>query len=355
MAEVPHFTPLPKQTCHAPTRAGNRCTRKALPDHVFCMQHAHIGRMAFSVSGSMQYGPALLWNNGAQPESIFHYTRTNALESILDNRCLWLSRYDHLNDSAEVSYGADRLRVAATSFGGAHAELLSESIAALTEHLRNIFILSTSIHGDSLSLWNGYSGGDDPVCIEFPPGAFLSALGAAHTSVPVGTDTDSFRPLFFSELFQTRTGRVLYDPAEQEHYARKAIEQCLVYLAEPDPPLLRAAPLFVRDVLLTILLLFKEPSFYHENEYRFCLIGREEEPDLPLLVKNRSCEWSDDGTLPYIELPLHFDRGLVRSVMSGPRFSNWASKSQQLREKIDNTGADSSAVAFLESVISLRF
>ena len=311
--------------------------------------------MEFCVSGSMQFGPSLLWNNGAQPGTIFHYTRTDALESILDNGCLWLSRYDYLNDTSEVSYGAKRLCEAATAFGGVHTDLLSGSIAALTEHLRNVFILSTSIHGDSLSLWNGYSGDEGPVCIEFTPGVFLTASSVAHTSVPIGAENDSFRPIFYSDLFDTRAGFVLYDPAEQRHYAQRAIEQCLVHLAESDPTLRRAAPLLVRDVLLTILLLFKEPSFYHENEYRLCLIGREAAPDLPLVVKNRHCAWSDGGALPYIELPLSFERGQIRSVMSGPRFSNWESKSMQLREKIDKVGGNSSSVEFLKSAIPIRF
>lgn len=220
----------------------------------------------------------------------------------------------------------------------------------------SVFILSTSIHGDSLSLWNGYSAGDDPVCIEFSSGGILSVSRTAHTLVPVGPDKDSLRPFFFSNLFEARVGRVLYDPTEQERYARKAIEQCIVYLAEPDPTLLKVAPLLVRDILLAILLFFKEPSFYHENEYRVCLIGRAEAQDLSLVVKNRVCAWSDDGSLPYIELPLRFDsKGLIRSVMSGPRLSNWASVSQCLREKIDQAGGDITAIAFPKSAIPLRF
>lgn len=355
MAETLHFAPLPKQICHAPTRAGPRCTRKALSDHVFCLQHARIGRMAFKVSGPMQVGPALLWNNGAQPETIFHYTRAIALESVFDNRCLWLSRFDHLNDVAEVSYGADRLIEAADEFGGAQAELLSGSIAALADHLHSVFILSTSINGDSLPLWNGYADGDDPVCIELLTGELLRACSTAHAWVPIERDADSFRVLYFSDLFTQRAGRVLYDPAEQKVYAKKAIEQCLVYLREPDPTLRGAAPLLARDVFLTILLFFKDQCFFHENEYRICLVGREGEPDLQHLLKARACAWSDNGTVPYIELPIRLDEGPVRSVMSGPRLGDWSAQSQRLKDKLDQGGGDSSVVEFPESSIGLRF
>ncbi len=103
------------------------------------------------------------------------------------------------------------------------------------------------------------------------------------------------------------------------------------------------------------MLLFKKPAFCHENEYRICLVAREEEEDLSLLLKSRSCAWSEDKTLPYIELPLHFDGRLLKSVMSGPRSRDWADVSKRLRERIERAGGDASIVGFPESKNPLRY
>jgi hypothetical protein len=35
---------------------------------------------------------------------IYHYTDINALENIIKNKTLWLSRYDFLNDKFEIVY-----------------------------------------------------------------------------------------------------------------------------------------------------------------------------------------------------------------------------------------------------------
>ena len=39
------------------------------------------------------------------PPELFHYTTIEGLKGILENRCVWSTHFEYLNDSTEVIYG----------------------------------------------------------------------------------------------------------------------------------------------------------------------------------------------------------------------------------------------------------
>ncbi len=292
----PYNETIPHQQCHASTKSGTRCTRKALPDHVYCTQHALIGRAEFVVQGGVcQAGNGLLWTNGSQPSALFHYTSIGAFQSIIDTNCLWLSRSDHMNDEIELVYGAEVLLTLLAKRKGRHIQELQGLVEAMRDKFLPVFVFSSALGENSLAHWNGFSN-DDGVCIEF----FLSQLSSLvhHASHSVKVSHDSYRSVFYQDIFQQRVGRVIYDQKIQEYYVNKAIDTSISYLDEESLPI-GVRWLSVREFFITLMLFFKSPEFYAETEYRLCLIGQEDHPDYNEVVKSRKTDWTD--SLPYIE------------------------------------------------------
>ncbi|MBS0277537.1 MAG: hypothetical protein JSR81_07940 [Proteobacteria bacterium] len=105
-------------------------------------------------------------------QTIFHYTSSAALISIVRNNELWLSDATFLNDRVEIAHGREiaRARIeAATSWDG-HPEVRAMMKAALdifeTKPDPVVYVACFSWEGDDLAQWRGYGRGDAPIAIE---------------------------------------------------------------------------------------------------------------------------------------------------------------------------------------------
>ncbi len=347
----PYSETIPHQQCHAPTKSRVRCTRRALPDHVYCKQHALIGRAELVVQGYCQAGVGNLWTNGSQPYALFHYTSVKALQSILETNCLWLSRSDHMNDEIELVYGAEILLRLLAKKRGRHIKELQGLVEAMRDNFLPVFVFSTALGENSLAHWNAFPNNDgDGVCIEFSLNQLSSLAHDAFHSVKVSHD--SYRPVFYHDIFQQRVGGVVYDLNLQEHYVNKAIDTCITHLDEESLPI-GVRWLSVREFFITLMLFLKSPEFYMETEYRLCFIGKEDHPDYNEVVKSRETNWTN--SLPYLELPLNSKNGLPFSaIMASPRMTNWDTHVSKIKGSLSSLGVPEDSVSFRTSGTKLR-
>lgn len=113
------------------------------------------------------------------PRTLFHYTSTAALISIVRNNELWLSDATSLNDRVEIEHGLaiarERLQ-AATAWDG-HPEAQEMIRATLrtfdTEPSPAVYVACFSFDGDDLAQWRGYGQGDAPIAIEIEHGPLM--------------------------------------------------------------------------------------------------------------------------------------------------------------------------------------
>lgn len=90
---------------------------------------------------------------------IYHYTSQSGLIGIFQNKEIWASKIQYLNDSTEFSYAFDllRSRLDSNKYSGLNEKLkkgLTEIVSG-SENL-NIFAASFSEEGDLLSQWRAY-------------------------------------------------------------------------------------------------------------------------------------------------------------------------------------------------------
>jgi hypothetical protein len=322
----------------------------ALEDHVFCGQHARIGRAEWRVQAFFQVGSGYLWTNGSQPASVYHYTSVDSIQSIIESKCLWLSRSDHMNDQVEVTYGLGVLLQLLSERSGSRISELMEFVEVLRNHPLQVFVFSSAFGEDSLAHWNAFSN-NDGVCIEFSLARLSTLLNHAHQTAQISQG--AYRPIFYQDLFQQRLGRVLYDAEIQNQYANKAIDACLGALGDESVPI-GVRWFTVREIFLTITLFFKAPEFYAETEYRLCLIGKEDHPDYTEVILKRDANWTD--SLPFVALPLNFRNGTpITSIMSHPLLEDWEDQKSRIMKVLSSLGLSEESVQFETSKIKLRF
>jgi len=99
-------------------------------------------------------------NNIRQVPFLCHYTSANALEKILRNNTLWLSKSDYLNDKTEIEYAMGLVEDILIRQRNIHKNT-DKHIRNMLDQAKDMFeetyIFSTSWNIDSLTLWSNYS------------------------------------------------------------------------------------------------------------------------------------------------------------------------------------------------------
>ncbi|HEY0013239.1 MAG TPA: DUF2971 domain-containing protein [Allosphingosinicella sp.] len=203
--------------------------------------------------------------NPVQP-TLFHYTSSAALISILRNNELWLSDATFLNDRVEIEHGrkiaCERIRAAMAVDPRADVkEMLASALAKFTDEPDPIvYVACFSLEGDDLAQWRGYGRGDAPIAIELEHG-----------------------PLMFGYTSEGELHMVLYDPTEQAWAFDQMLEAYIAAYAEDvllPRPSLRVDPITPEEEremcanslyygLWRYIVACKDPSFASEREVRF--------------------------------------------------------------------------------------
>lgn len=257
---------------------------------------------------------------------LYHYTSNLGLMGIVKGNCFWVSRADFLNDSLEMSYFKDILQHIINemeqSFNGfinkndANGDLLKVILAQLKRALvkypelylnyaKQIFILSLSENGDSLTLFSNYSSGD---------------------GYNIGLKRDELIRSFDNEGKSIiQVGKINYNREEQENIIINDIIDEYEYLV--DILSKRTKPATEDEIrtelqkyfnlinykFLNYSLYFKHPSFYHEEEYRIVFMIDEEDKDKQIRFRPYN-----SIIIPYIEVR-HSSKLPIEFISIGPK------------------------------------
>ncbi len=182
-------------------------------------------------------------NSCGNVQRLYHYTDFNAMRGIITNGEIWLWNLRRMNDSQEMMYFINELKIAVKKQLSAQYEDKVEELFA--ENLKDFDKLSSyascfSEYADDASQWARYAKNGMGVCIAFN-GELLSLIGeAAHT------------PLY----------KVNYSKNCDDLEIVKELAELITN--RPAPEKIRAT--FSR--LVSSSPLFKHPSFISEKEYR---------------------------------------------------------------------------------------
>ncbi len=93
-----------------------------------------------------------------EPELLYHYTDQKGLLGIIENKCLWATHSQFLNDLSEYRIAFDAIQKKITTERTDNWAYM-QSRFLLARQMKGVFVSSFSDEqqGDSLSMWRGYS------------------------------------------------------------------------------------------------------------------------------------------------------------------------------------------------------
>ncbi|MBM6924613.1 DUF2971 domain-containing protein [Pseudoflavonifractor phocaeensis] len=284
-------------------------------------------------------------------DSVFHYTTVNTLLEILRKKQLRFSNRLYLNDHSEGQYVLDlcRNRIndvwpdACTYDKNKFVDELSILSKHITIQQFQVYQVSFSLNGDSLTMWNYYAKGDG-VNIKF-------CLSKTIKSFALQLYPKTQWPVSF--LY----GAVVYDQEQQVEILKKMLNDF-----SNTVPFGSEWYMFVSWAVLYIGTFFKHKGFEDEHEYRIAYN--------PLCnpIAPEKC-WSMHSTLrdedyciqvyqkenmlvPYIDID--FDVNAVKQIMLSPRLAA-ENVVDGLRIALRGYNFDSPNIEIRKSEIPVRF
>jgi hypothetical protein len=275
--------------------------------------------------------------------AVYHYTSEQALKSIMKNKTLRFTRTTDLDDKKELEHYF--LQIVCVSQGieveSSIAQLYQKYIKKLLrkvrEYLSQIFVLSTSLNGDSRKHWRKYTK-DIGYNICLDPRLFVNYLRLqnACTIKPKFTQSQTGDPIFVEKtsVFQ---GKVGYAPDEQEYEIRKYLMKIVeiltrykddmhLLLKKYDPYLQwtinNEIDMIIKYIALKLAIkcIFnKQESFSWEDEFRIAIDFND--PDIQEIPGVEKIVWQ--GNKRYIEWyfgrdPIAVGCFPIKSISIGP-------------------------------------
>lgn len=235
----------------------------------------------------------------APPATLYHYTTPAGLLGIVENRQIWASHTQYLNDQLEfkhaISIIQDELGKMKAEEGYApHRNRLNEMESVLKDReTMNVCVCSFSERGDVLSQWRAYGGG---------------------TGFSIGFDGEYLQRISHSKQFWL--AKCIYDEEQQRTTMRTLLndvlrEQVEHERAEHDDPIPGGN---LAAYLNRYAPLLKHKSFEEEQEWR--IISR------PLSCNREGFSFRAGASMliPFFRIPLSTDAEpfSIKEIIVGP-------------------------------------
>jgi hypothetical protein len=203
------------------------------------------------------------------PKILYHYTKPEAFQKILESGTVWASDIRYMNDASEVTHVADILKsIIKEAVKSVHEDderELLERIAKtfnVTDMVR-VFACCFSELGDSIPQWIAYAG---------RRGGFAMGLG--------------LRPHILQSQYATKDGtvavvsgqlvKVVYDDDKLVTFSKDLIAHVVKLYRDARVQVAEHLRTFImarfcqawQDGFSPLLLSFKQPGFQHEQEWR---------------------------------------------------------------------------------------
>lgn len=237
---------------------------------------------------------------------LYHYTKSNGINGIINHNCFWATKSDFLNDPNEFShiYGIiDEVCGENIKSAALKEMFLADSIYARREKNREYFVLSFSKCRDSITMWSEFG---------------------SKTGYNIGFRSDEIIARIEEAAEIAYHGLVVYDEKKQKQLIRRNICNYLPNLLRmplcevlemgkkdrQDSTYLKACRKFQRTADVYAMF-FKHGGFSQEQEYRFIF---KKQKDTKVYFRAK-----DGFMLPYIEIPLSERNLPVEEIVIAPQ------------------------------------
>ncbi len=237
---------------------------------------------------------------------LYHYTKSNGINGIINHNCFWATKSDFLNDPNEFSHIQgiiDEVCRENVKNPSAVDRFLKDSIYMERAKTREYFVLSFSKCRDSITMWSEF-GNKTGYNIGFQSNEIIARIEEA------------------AEI--AYHGLVVYDTKQQKQLIRRIICNYLPHLLRMpldgvleagsnnrhDNNYLKACRKFQKTAEVYAMF-FKHEGFAQEQEYRFIFRKQKD-----TIVHFRA---KDGFMLPYIEIPLSDKLLPVEEIMVAPQ------------------------------------
>lgn len=237
---------------------------------------------------------------------LYHYTKSNGINGIINHNCFWATKSDFLNDPNEFSHIRGIIEdVCRENVKNQTAvdRFLNDSIYTPQEKSREYFVLSFSKCRDSITLWSEFGN---------------------KTGYNIGFRSDEIIARIEEAAEIAYHGLVVYDPKQQKQLIQRIICNYLPHLLRLTPDEIMEAGLHnrqddnyqkacrkFRKTTDVYAMFFKHEGFAQEQEYRF-IFRRQKDTTVYFRAK-------DGFMLPYIEIPLSDKMLPVEEIMVAPQ------------------------------------
>lgn len=237
---------------------------------------------------------------------LYHYTKSNGINGIINHNCFWATKSDFLNDPNEFSHIQgiiDEVCREHIKDASLKEMFLTDSLYAEKEKRREYFVLSFSKCRDSITMWSEFGN---------------------KTGYNIGFKSDEIIERIEEAAEIAYHGLVVYDTKKQKQLIRRNLLGYLPGLVKmpldklleagsndrQDSSYLKACRKF-RKMAEVYAMFFKNEGFSEEQEYRFIF---KKQKDTTVYFRAK-----DGFMLPYIEIPLSEGNLPIEEIMVAPQ------------------------------------
>lgn len=258
------------------------------------------------------------------PARLYHYTTAEGLQGIVSSRTVWATNAAYVNDSSELTHGyrivKAWLEAKASGSTGIARSLAEQTLSNMDagRGIADVHLFCLTENRDQLSQWRAYAGMGAGYALAFDSASVLSHQTRLTTPGIAGYVGSADGPPRIEHLLP-----VVYELDEQHQMIEAQFEIALEDLSGRGEVSGFLGPLAQTSLLLSLalvddVLMFKNPAFKEEAEWRGVFIRFDGMSRIPLGFRSRG------GLLvPYVALSLagegHSAAPPIVEVVRGPQ------------------------------------
>lgn len=259
-----------------------------------------------------------------QSKYFYHYTTVEGLMGIIENKCLWATGIDFLNDPSETHYIEDLIKqicIKSPDLKKVYEYFFNESYKSVFFDSTSIYITSMSAAWDSLSMWNYYAKGNG-YCLKFKKSDLFKTNLSDEDEFYSDMTMDEIKIVYNSttqiESLESILGKYIQKIPEYEKLIQN-IKLCREQDNEIEfheyNDLLSDLESSFMDDLYKNRFFYKHPSYEREQEIRIVC-----QYDAPTAFEKKFRSTASGQLIDYIELPINLAN--IEEVMIHPIISD---------------------------------
>lgn len=263
----------------------------------------HDPRSAFHKHADIVINVRTFGENAEDDTSLFHYTTVSSLDSILKSGYFRIKQADFMNDPDEFRWASKLAIEYLENYKATSKEINNFKQMVENQPFHEAYIWSFSKNDDSETLFHVY-GGNEGIALELGEKDVMNMLATHNSHGKRSLDQFGLGDAYTFPL------NVLYNAQKQRSYIEPLVQEWLdAYRGlKNDPDDMKEILTLCSKNIALFNMAFKNPKLFHEEEFRFVSLRRNDGTIFPELKINGvsfiNCE---------------FDSKYIQSVTLSPR------------------------------------